>query len=495
MASSKTAPIADHEAPVRVSFRDPSGRLFLFSDRVIRVVNGRGTPELKKFLATRVAREFTDAGRLVKTKLLDPAASSDLLQEPEIRHLLTSDEQHSLVEHERVAIPSFPYDWSPDMLYAAGALTLDLAEAALAENYLLKDATPYNVLFRDSRPIFVDVLSFEQRDPHDPTWLAFNQFAQTFLLPLLVNKRYGLRLDQLLTFNRDGLEPSEVARLPGLIRMLSPAFFSLVSVPHWLNKKQPLRNESIYQPKKLNNPDRAQFVLQQQLKRLRRQLRKLEPKHGSSQWSNYMTPNKFFSAEYLAAKESFVARVLQEQRPRRVLDVGCNTGYFSGLAARNGASVLAIDQDPGVVGNLWRRAATEDMKILPLVVNLARPTPAFGWRNEECPSFLDRARGKFDVVLMLAVLHHLMVKEQIPLPAILELAAELTSQYLIIEFVAPEDPMFRHLVRGRAELFSGLSKESFELAAVPWFEIQQSALLNPTRTIYLLRKRSRSGHA
>jgi hypothetical protein len=135
------------------------------------------------------------------------------------------------------------------------------------------------------------------------------------------------------------------------------------------------------------------------------------------------------------------------------------------------------------------------MKILPLVVNLARPTPAFGWRNEECPSFLDRARGKFDVVLMLAVLHHLMVKEQIPLPAILELAAELTSQYLIIEFVAPEDPMFRHLVRGRAELFSGLSKESFELAAVPWFEIQQSALLNPTRTIYLLRKRSRSGHA
>src|SRR5205809_162717 len=397
MASSKSAPVACQEAPVRPSFRDPSGSLFLFADRAIRVVNSRGALELKRFLATGVAKDFTNAGRLVKTKLLDPAARSAVLQRSEIKDVLTSGDEHFLVEHERVAIPSFPYEWPPELLHNAGALTLDLAEAALAENYLLKDATPYNILFVDWRPIFVDVLSFEQRDPHDPTWLAFNQFAQTFLLPLLVNRYYGLRLDQLLTVNRDGLQPSEVARLPGLIRKLSPSFLSLVSVPHWLNKKQPLRNESIYRPKNLSNTKRAQFVLRQQLKRLRRQLRKVEPKNGTSQWSNYMTPNKFFSAEYLAAKKTFVARVLQEQRPRRVLDVGCNTGYFSGLAARHGASVVAIDQDPGVVGNLWRRASTEDLNILSLVVNLARPTPAFGWRNEECPSFLDRARGKFDV--------------------------------------------------------------------------------------------------
>jgi len=489
MASSKSVPVAIHE-PVRASFRDPAGRLLLFPDRAIRLVNSRHAPELKKFLATRVAKDFTESGRLVPTQLLDPAARSTLLGQSELKDLLITDEHHLLVEHERVAVPSFPYEWPPEMLHAAAALTLDLAEAALAENYLIKDATPYNVLFLDWRPIFVDVLSFEQRDPHDPTWLAFNQFAQTFLLPLLVNKHYGLRLDQLLSVNRDGLEPSEVARLPGLIRKLSPAFLSLVSVPHWLNKKQPLDNESIYRPKKMSNPDRAQFVLQQQFKRLRHQLRKVTPRNGTSQWSNYMSPNKFFSAEYLTAKETFVARVLQKQRATRVLDVGCNTGYFSALAVRHGANVIAIDKDPAVVGNLWRRASTDHLKILPLVVNLARPTPAFGWRNEECPSFLDRARGKFDLVLMLAILHHLMVKEQIPLPAVLELAAELTSQSLIIEFVAPEDPMFRHLVRGRAELYSGLNKEAFELAAAPWFEIQQSEVLNLTRSIYLLRKRN-----
>jgi len=492
MASSNAAAtIRQKAARASASFRDPSGRLLLLEDRVLRLVNSHGARELQAFLATRVARDFTASGGLVKTKVLDRATDAALFQRPVIVDLLNSDEEQVLFEHERIAVRSFPYEWPPEMLYAAGALTLDLAEASLSENYLLKDATPYNVLFAGWRPVFVDLLSFEQRDSNDPTWLPFNQFVQTILLPLLVNKYYGLRLDQLLTINRDGLEPSQVARLAGPLRKLSPLFLSMVSVPHWLNKKQPLDDDSIYQPKRLNNLQRAQFILEQQLKRLRRQLAKVEPgTGGTSDWSDYMTPNKFFSAEYLQTKERCVSRMLSETNPQRVLDVGCNTGYFSALAARNGASVVAIDQDPGVVGTAWRRAAADDLDILPLVVNLARPTPAFGWRNEECPSFLDRSRGRFDAVLMLAVLHHMMVMEQIPLPAILELAAELTSRNLIIEFVAPEDPMFHHLVRGRSELFTGLTKESFEATAERWFELVRAEQLNQTRSLYLLQKRS-----
>jgi len=169
--------------------------------------------------------------------------------------------------------------------------------------------------------------------------------------------------------------------------------------------------------------------------------------------------------------------------------------YFSALVASKGANVVAIDQDPEVVGALWRRAAAENLTILPLVVNLARPTPAVGWRNEECPSFLDRTRGAFDTVLMLAVLHHMLVVEQIPLEAILELVAQLTSEYLLIEFVSPEDPMFRRLVRGRAELFAHLSKELFESTARRWFEIVRAEDLLATRSIYLLRKRTGDSHA
>jgi len=480
-----------------VSFRDPSGRLLLLEDRVVRLVHRNSAHALKSFLKTRVAREFSASGRLVKTWLVDTVAESDRLHRSTIANLptgemddLRSGNLRILVEHERIAFRSFPYEWPPEMLYEAGKLMLDLADAAFDEGFLLKDATPYNILFAGSRAVFVDLLSFEPRDSRNPTWLALNQFAQTILLPLLVNKGYGLRLDQLLTVNRDGVEPSQVAQLAGPMRKLSPSFLSLVSIPHWLNKKQTLNNRHVYQPRRLQNHEMAGFVFRQQLKRLRRQLKKVAPRvNGTSAWLEYNGPNKFFPADYRRAKENFVAEILNRIRPRRVLDVGCNTGYFSRLAARMGASVVAIDQDPQVVGAVWRGAAREQLDILPLVVNLARPTPAFGWRNEECPSFLDRARLAFDTVLMLAVLHHLQVVDQIPLPAILRLAAELTTENLIIELVLPGDPMFRHLVRGRDELYAGLTRDSFESAAAHWFDVVAIVPLSSNRTLYQMRKR------
>src|ERR1019366_3194276 len=130
------------------------------------------------------------------------------------------------------------------------------------------------------------------------------------------------------------------------------------------------------------------------------------------------------------------------------------TGHFSMMAARSGASVVALDYDPAVVGSVWRRASAEKLDILPLVVNLTRPTPAVGWRNGEWPSFLERAKGGFDAVFLLAVIHHMLVTERVPLAEIVDLAAELTTGYVVVEFVSPGDSMFRVLVRGRDELYS-----------------------------------------
>ena len=115
-----------------------------------------------------------------------------------------------------------------------------------------------------------------------------------------------------------------------------------------------------------------------------------------------------YSAEQLAQKEAFVREALAVSRPHAVLDVGANEGYFSFIAAAQGASVVAIDSDPMVVGSVWREASKQRLNVLPLVVDLTRPTPAMGWRNQECASFLDRARGGFDLVMMLAVIHHML---------------------------------------------------------------------------------------
>ncbi len=181
---------------------------------------------------------------------------------------------------------------------------------------------------------------------------------------------------------------------------------------------------------------------------------------------------------------------LAEARPKRILDVGCNTGYFSLAAARQGARVVAIDSDPAVVGETWRLALKEDLDVLPLVVNMASPTPALGWRNRESASFLERSLGAFDAVMMLAVVHHILVTGQIPLYEIAELAADLTTDLLLIEFVGPTDPLFQSLVLGRDELYAGLTAEAFENTFRRHFDIVSDLrLCNGTRCLYVMRKK------
>ena len=333
---------------------------------------------------------------------------------------------------------------------AAGALTLDLTEAALNEGFGLKDASPYNVLFRGASPVFIDVLSFERRDPLDSVWMAYAQFVRTFLLPLMANRYFGLPLNQILTGQRDGIEPETMYRWAGLWRRFVPPFLGLVTIPKWLGGGQSGATP-VYRRKPAGSPEQARFVLRGLLRNCRRQLNSLSPPAAKeSNWSGYLDHKSLYSSAQLAQKETFVREALDLAGPQTVLDVGANEGRFSTLAARSaasrpGASVVAIDSDPAVMGTLWQAASRENLDVLPLVVDLTRPTPAVGWRNQECASFLDRARGGFDLVMMLAVVHHMLVSERIPLEDLLDLADDLSREYVLIEFVAPSDPMFQRI--------------------------------------------------
>jgi SAM-dependent methyltransferase len=478
--------------PITASFRDPAGSLFHYQGRVLRVVNAIGAADLEAFLMSQSGQKLMAAGTVIPTRALGAAECRELLSEPAIRELYDARGGQMVLEHDRVDFPSFPYEWTAEMLHAAGLLTLDLAEALLADGLGLKDGTPYNILFRGPAPVFIDVLSFERRQPGDATWLPYAQFVRTFLLPLLVNQAYGLGLDQILTTRRDGLEPEEVYRWSKPSQRLRPPFFNLVSMPTWLGGKHKQDDASIYQKKLLSDPEKARYILDHLLDGLRRTLRRLKPAEGkSSTWSDYMTTNNNYTTDHFQAKQRFVAEALDEFPSRAVLDVGCNTGHFSALAARRGAKVVAADYDPVVLGDVWRNASKEKLEILPLAVNLTRPSSGTGWRNQECASFLDRARGRFDAVLMLAVIHHMLVTERVPLADIIDLAAELTTRLLVIEFIAPEDSMFRRLTRGREELHRDLTPELFETLCRRHFEIVRMQYVEgTTRRLYVLRKRA-----
>jgi len=476
--------------PPAPSFRDPAGCCLVFNQRVLRFVTVEAVPELEKFLQTDCARRFIAGKRFISTRRLADVETARLRAAPELLPAFNAQPGGAVFEHERVSFPGYPHEWPPEMLWAAGQLTLELARAALAEGFGLKDATPRNILFRGSEPVFVDALSLEHRHPADPIWKAHAQFVRTFLLPLLAHRRWGLPLADIFTVRRDGIEPEEVYRFCSLWEKLMPRMLALVSIPTWLSRIASPDNQKVYQPRVLANADKAQFILKSLFKRLERTLNWLEPvAQKRSGWSDYMDTHSYDDPAF-AAKEEFVREALNEFRPARVLDVGANTGHFSVLAAQAGAEVVAVDSDAACAGAIWRRAREKRLNILPLVVDLARPSPALGWHNGECPSFLNRATGAFDGVLMLALIHHLLVTERIPLEEILRLAYEVTNLLLVIEFIEPRDKMFQRLTRGRESLHAPLNAAAFERACAAHFEIVRSLALPGTeRRMYCLRRK------
>jgi SAM-dependent methyltransferase len=467
---------------VKLSFRDPDGFVFRCDDQIFRCVYPHAVDDLKGFLASPECHELMTEGHLVQSEIL-PEHSCRSLADP----LPTGS---SLIRHAPVRFPNYPHEWSPEMLHSAGELTLDVAHKALKAGFSLKDATPQNIMFDGAKPVFIDLLSFERRNAEEGLWRPYAQFVRTFLYPLLASRLFGLRLDEIFMVHRDGLEPERMAQLAPSWRWFTPLFFSLVTLPRLLSIGAERSAPKRYRERPCRDNDEASFLKRRMLARARKALDKARgSSRGSSAVARYMEAEQSYSAEEFTTKETFVTSVLERYRPKRVLDAGCNTGHFSRVAVRCGASVVAVDQDAASIGLLWQSARASGADILPLVVNLARPTPGIGWANQEALSFLARAEGKFDCVLMLALLHHLVVSERVPLDYVFGLAARLSTDMLVMEYVDPSDAQFRRIARGREILHSDLTRSAFESAAASLFDILEQYDISPTRRIYALKRR------
>lgn len=425
-----------------------------------------------------------NAGKLVRSGILENPSGSELPSE----YAGQLPQGAVIVEHTPIAFRNYPYEWAPEMLRSAGELTLELAREAMRGGFTLKDATPYNLIFDGCRPVFVDLLSFRRREPTESVWLPYAQFVRTFVLPLLAFRYFGLRPDEILLAHRDGIEPERLLPLSPLYRLLFPPFLSSVTLPALLARGGGAKADR-YQMRHARDAEEGAFLLESLFARAGRLLRGTSKPRPASATVEYMDSGHPYAAAELAEKERFVERALERCVPRNVLDVGCNTGHFSRLAARRGARVVAIDRDETAIGALWRSAIQSAPAILPLVVDIGRPPGACGWQNQECAGFLDRARGKFDCVLMLALIHHLVVNERVPLAAILQLIAELTTRWAIVEYIDPQDSNFQKIARGRDALHGDVTRESFESAAGRRFQIVEAGDVSPTRRMYLLQKR------
>jgi hypothetical protein len=453
------------------TFRDPAGSVRIEGNRVVREVRRDHADAALEFLRSLRAQEWVAERRLIETRFV------------------TETDDAVTLEHPRVFFPSYPWEWTPSAWIAAADLTLDLCGELLGQGLTLKDATPLNVLFRGACPVFVDVLSIEGRDPASPLWLAYGQFVRAFLLPLAAYAWLGWPLAASMQ-KRDGYEPADLAPQLGLLQRWREPFRSLVTLPLMLETRG---GSSAQNTKVQQSPDVALAVLRRNLAGLRKQVRHIERRMRSrrteSRWSAYATSADHYSGDDQKLKRRFVRDALMAARPRQVLDLGANSGVYSRIAAECGAGVVAWDTDLQATEQNWREAQEQKLEITPLLANPARPTPAAGWRNAESLALLDRARGRFDCVLMLGLIHHLLLSEQIPLSEIAAQLRELTNSWAIVEWVPATDPRFVDLLRGRDALYGHLDEAAFTRAAEVHFTVVLREALPNDRILFLLQAR------
>lgn len=443
------------QASLDLTFRDPAGQLLLTPTHALRRINPSAVMETRAFLDSALRSSLERSGDLIKSEIAHPC----------LHPAIGPDELW--LKHRRIDPISYPWEWTTAQWQAAAELTLRIADAAIDAGWTLKDATPLNILFDGARPVLVDVLSLERRDPQSSVWLAYGQFVRTFLLPLIAAKYLHWPLQNTF-FSRDGYEPETIYRALQPWQRLSPDLLDVVTLAALFEGKSGKQGNASG-GSSATDPELATHILHKRIARLRKQIRHAVPMEKQSQWSRYTHTASHYDASDIQEKQKFVGDALLQFRPERVLDIGANTGTYSRMAAEAGAHVVALDSDSGAMEALWRAALKESKPIACLLANIARPTPAAGWRNREQLSLLDRLTGKFDMVLMLAVIHHLILREQLPLGHIADLAASLTRRWLIVEWVPPCDPMYQEWLRGREELYGQLSESDLLSAFRQYF--------------------------
>jgi SAM-dependent methyltransferase len=458
-------------------------------------MTAQGAHLLAEFLATEIAQRWVAEHKIVLTRT-PPSIPAELWHILGIERLEDAG-WAAVVEHELVAFPSYPHEWPPEMFERAARLTLELAVGILSDAFRLKDGAPWNILFCGTEPVFVDLLSFERREPFECIWLPYGQFQRTFLLPLLLWRKTGAAPGQHFLLARDGLVPGQCVRLLGFWRAVTPLALRLCTVPaifEWLTHRFG-KSAADIKPGRARSLQEALYILKYLLRGLERSLNRVSARvPAKSRWTDYTAEVRVreFAPGYFAAKCRIVQEILAQLAPASCLDVGCNTGHFSLMAARMGTRVVAIDRDVAAVGAVYSKARQEHLEVLPLVVDLARPTPAVGWRNGESLSFLDRAvRANFDMVMLLAFVHHLCLIERVPLAEVARLTAALTRRWMLVEFVPHEDRMARQMpgVWIGDSAWSGYNKQIFEAAFGRYFRpVRVEALADSGRWLYLMER-------
>jgi hypothetical protein len=204
-----------------------------------------------------------------------------------------------------------------------------------------------------------------------------------------------------------------------------------------------------------------------------------------TEWGDYYDATNY-SREGIEHKEKLVAEFLDQAQPKLLWDMGANNAHFSRIASGRGIKTIAFDIDPAAVEKGYRDNR-KDENLLPLLLDLTNPSPALGWAHAERDALLDRAPA--DAVMALALIHHLAISNNVPLPRVADFFAD-AGKWLIIEFVPKEDSQVQRLLATRKDIFPDYSFKGFEAAFAQKYKIQRvEAIKNSARQLYLMERK------
>jgi len=450
------------------SFRDPNGFLFTRDGVLYRQINQEYKEHYKKLIESGLYE------RLIADHLLIPHNEVNVLAaDPRTAY--------KVIQPEILDFISYPYEWCFSQLKDAALTTLAIQKLALEYGMWMKDASAYNIQFHAGRPVLIDTLSFEVYSEGHP-WVAYRQFCQHFLAPLSLMAYRDVRLSHLLRIYIDGIPLDLASKLLPVRTRLS---FPLLMHVHLHASAQRRYADKTIDKEQISRRV-SRLSLLGLVDSLESCVRGLSWKPNQTDWANYYSMTNY-SNSAVEEKERIIGQFLDQIQPESIWDLGANTGLYSRLASQRGVKTVAFDVDPGAVEqNYLASSTTKENCLLPLVMDLTNPSPALGWHHQERQSLLER--GPVQVVMALALIHHLAISNNVPLDHLARFLSE-ACQWLIIEFVPKSDSQVIKLLATRKDIFPEYTVDGFEAAFGNFFTIiTVQPISDSQRKIYLLKK-------
>jgi len=426
------------------SFRDPGGRVYVNDGHVYRSVMPRAVDEFAFVRSTGLLDKLIERGHVISETFVDTTVLGD-----------SGEGACYVLEHPRLPFISYPYEWPFHALKAAALLQLDVHLEALEHGVTLSDASAYNIQFRGPRPVFIDSLSF-RRYREGEFWIGHRQFCEQFVNPLLLRALSGVPYN---SWYRGALEGISAQELRPLLRWHHKLSWNVLMHVVMQARFQTQVTAQADAEQRIKNRRLSLGAFQQMLQGLRRWIAKLEPADtDKTVWADYAGDNSYKSEE-ACFKAHFIAEFVKTLKPSKLWDIGCNTGDYSKAALEAGAKfVVGFDFDQGALDLAFSRASEENLNFLPLFLDAANQSPSQGWAQYERMGLMQRADA--DGVLALAVVHHLVIGNNIPLQEVVDWLVGMAPEG-VIEFVQKSDPMVQILLRLREDIFDDYCEESF----------------------------------